>query len=68
MTLEKTRFTCLCSHPCLVTSALGFLRMELERFPNVAAVLGVRDVCRSEEMDRDRREGGRFVRCWLCIW
>ena len=41
-----------------MTSALGFLRIELERFPNVAAVLGVllgeRDVCSSEEIVIDR--------------
>ena len=41
--------TCLYSQPCLETSALGFLRMELERLPNVAAFLSVRDAWRRDE-------------------
>ncbi len=40
--LRMSNSTCLWSQPCWATSALGLRRMELERFPNVAALLGVR--------------------------
>lgn len=38
--------TCLYSHPLLVTAALGFLFMELERFPKAMPLREVRAACR----------------------